>query len=248
MTQPFFVSSRKVPLQEFIRCGLERIWTGASPRCRHHSLGLLWVICYSAVCIFRVCIVMSFKEVFVLFAFLFCSTSATSCTYGSSYDCSLYETCCLDGVCRETCGYCVLNSQCGSGECCDSDGDCYPCSLSAPAIGGIVVGCLVVSAIVISIMACCCCACCPYYRYRHPGTVIVGAPSTGYQQFVTTTSTQQAFPPPVPQGYAAQQPPPYYPPQQAGRYPPPQAQGVAQYPPPQVQGVAQYPPPQAKGP
>ena len=176
---------------------------------------------------------MACKEVFVLFAFFFCSTSVTACTNGS--DCDFDENCCLDGVCRETCGYCVLDSQCGSGECCDSDGNCYLCDLPTPAIVGIVVGCLVVSAIVISIVACFCCACCPYYRYRHPGTVIVGAPATGYQRFVTTTSTQQTIPPPVPQGYAAQ-PPPYYPPQQAGPYPPPQAQGMAQYPPPQAKG------------
>ena len=179
------------------------------------------------------CIVMAFKEVFVLFAFFFCSTSATYCSY--STDCGFGEKCCWDSVCRETCGTCYLDSQCGSGECCDSDGDCYTCSLQTPAIVGIVVGCLVVSAIVISIVACFCCACCPYYRYRHPGTVIVGAPATGYQQFVTTTSTQQTIPPPVPQAYAAQ-PPPYYPPQQAGPYPPPQVQGMAQYPPPQAKG------------
>ena len=180
---------------------------------------------------------MAFKEVFVLFAFFVCSTSATTCTYGSLYNnCDYDESCCLDGVCREKCSDCTFNYECGTNECCDSDGYCYDCSvLKTPAIVGIVFGCLVVTAIVISIVACFCCACCPYYRYRHPGTVIVGAPATGYQQFVTTTSTQQTIPPPVPQGYAAQ-PPPYYPPQQAGPYPPPQAQGMAQYPPPQAKG------------
>ena len=186
----------------------------------------------------HVCIVMAFKEVFVLVAFFFCSTSATTCTYGSlTNNCYYDESCCWDGVCREKCSDCTYNYECGTDECCDSsDGYCYTCSvLRTPAIIGIVFGCLVVTAIVISIVACFCCACCPYYRYRHPGTVIVGAPATGYQQFVTTTSTQQTIPPPVPQGYAAQ-PPPYYPPQQAGPYPPPQAQGMAQYPPPQAKG------------
>ena len=233
MTQPFFC--RNLSVADWSEFGL---WTGASPRClRNHSLVLLWVIqCVLEHFRIHVCTVMAFKEVFVLFAFFVSSTSATTCTYGSYYnDCDFDESCCSDGVCRETCGYCVLDSQCGSGECCDSDGDCYRCTLRTPAIIGIVFGCLVVTAIVISIAACFCCACCPYYRYRHPGTVIVGAPATGYQQFVTTTSTQQTIPPPVPQGYAAQ-PPPYYPPQQAGAYPPPQAQGMAQYPPPQAKG------------
>ena len=229
MTQPFFC--RNLSVADWSEFGL---WTGASPRClRNNSLGLLWVI----QCVlehFRVhgCTVMAFKEVFVLFAFLFCSTSA--CTYDNN--CASDESCCWDGVCREKCSGCTFNYECGTNECCDPDGYCYDCSvLKTPAIVGIVFGCLVVTAIVISIAACFCCACCPYYRYRHPGTVIVGAPATGYQQFVTTTSTQQTIPPPVPQGYAAQ-PPPYYPPQQAGPYPPPQAQGMAQYPPPQAKG------------
>ena len=158
--------SRNLSVADWSEFGL---WTGASPRCLlNHSLGLLWVIqCVLEHFRVHVCIVMAFKEVFVLFAFFVCSTSATTCTYGSLYNnCDYDESCCLDGVCREKCSGCTYNSECGTYECCDSsDGYCYDCSvLKTPAIVGIVFGCLVVTAIVISIVACFCCACCPYYR------------------------------------------------------------------------------------
>ena len=176
---------------------------------------------------------MASKEVicFILacfFAEFFVIGSATYCTQDS--DCSQLfdETCCSDGVCRETCYYCSYNYQCGTGEkCCD--GDCLSvCTVwTGGVIAGAVVGLIVFFAIIISIVACCCCACCPYYRYRSPGTVIVSQP--GYQPFVSTTqtSTMQQYPPPgsynqPPAGYT--QPPPNYQ-QQPAQYPPPPAQG-----------------------
>ena len=176
------------------------------------------------------------------FAEFFVIGSATYCTQDS--DCSQWsgETCCSDGVCRETCYYCYYDYQCGTGEeCCD--GDCLSvCTTSIPGyttiwtggvIAGAVIGTIVFFAIIISIVACCCCACCPCYHHRSPGTVVVTQP--GHQPFVSTTQTStmqqmQQYPPPgsynrPPAGYT--QPPPPYPnyPQQPAQYPPPPAQG-----------------------
>ena len=182
---------------------------------------------------------MAKKAVFVvLFVCFLGPASATYCSDTSDCD-GLLESCCSDSVCREACSSCSYDFQCGTGECCDSDGDCYDCMyITSAGIAGIVVGSLVFVAIVVSIFACCCCACCPYYRHRHPGTVIVAQP--GYQPFVntTTTTTQQTVQHPPPSGYNppgpgyyppptgayAGQPPPYYPQPQAA----PQAAGTGQ--------------------
>ena len=181
---------------------------------------------------------MASKRICLLFAcFLakfFAIGSATYCTFNSDCIQLFDESCCSDNVCRETCGYCSYDGQCGTDEVC-CDGDCSSvCTVwTGGVIAGAVVSIIVFFAIVISIVACCCCACCPYYRHRSPGTVIVTQP--GYQPFVSTTQTSttqhvQHYPPPgnynqPPQGYA--QPPPPYPsyPQQPGQYPPPQARG-----------------------
>ena len=166
------------------------------------------------------------KVIFVLFACFLGAASA--CVYNS--DCGYLESCCSDLICRVNCYNCLTSYDCGSGECCSSDGQCYDCYyLTTGGIVGVVIGSLVLVAIVVSIVACCCCACCPYYRYRHPGTVVVQG-TTPYQPFVSTTTTQQTVHQPPPMGYNPAQPPPYYP--QPGPYPPPQAQGP--YPPAQA--------------
>ena len=132
--------------------------------------------------------------------------------------------------------YCTSNYECGSGECCNSYGECRDCAMATSGIVGIVVGILVFVSIVGSIIACWHCACCPYYRYRHPGTVIVSA-APAYQPFVSVCTSQQPIQQPPPTGFNPAQPPPYY--------PPTQAQGQAPYHPPRAQGAAPYPPPQA---
>ena len=177
----------------------------------------------------------------VLFICFFGSASATYCT--SKSDCSGYlEQCCSDGVCKEACNYCSYDSQCGTGECCNSNGDCATScsSVTGAAIAGII-GSLVFVAIIASIVACFFCACCPWYRYRHPGVVVVGAPSNQLLISTTTTqATQQPIQHPPPAGYYPpssgynQPPPPYYPQPQAGQFPPPPAQGQAAYPPPRA--------------
>ena len=195
----------------------------------------------------------------VLGVLLVCFLDQASATYCSDdSDCYGYlESCCSDYVCRERCFYCSYDSQCGTGECCNSNGDCKTSCSSvtggAIAVAGIIVS-LVFVAIIASIAACFFCACCPWYRHRHPGAVVVGAPAN--QSFVTTTTTQATqqtiqHPPPAgyyqpPSGYN-QPPPPYYPQPQAGPYPP-NSQGQAPYPPPQAQGEAACPPPQAQAP
>ena len=164
--------------------------------------------------------------VLVLFASFF--DSATACY--SSNDCPGSQSCCSDYVCRSSCyGFCDYDSDCADDECCNSDGYCTPdCPyLTTGGIIAAICGSLIFVAIVVFIGGCFCCACCPYYRYRHPGTVIVtGQPL--YEQFVTTTTstTSQHMQQPPPAAYG--QPPPYHPQPQAGPYPPPQAQ--AQYP------------------
>ena len=193
----------------------------------------------------------------VLGVLLVCFLDPASATYCSDdSDCYGYlESCCSDYVCREACIYCYYDSQCGTGECCNSNGDCKTScsSVTGGAIAGIIVS-LVFVAIIASIVACFFCACCPWYRHRHPGAVVVGVPAN--QSFVTTTTTQATqqtiqHPPPAgyyqpPSGYN-QPPPPYYPQPQAGPYPP-NSQGQAPYPPPQAQGEAACPPPQAQAP
>ena len=194
----------------------------------------------------------------VLGVLLVCFLDQASATYCSDdSDCYGYlESCCSDYVCIR-CFYCSYDSQCRTGECCNSNGDCKTSCSSvtggAIAVAGIIVS-LVFVAIIASIVACFFCACCPWYRHRHPGAVVVGAPAN--QSFVTTTTTQATqqtiqHPPPAgyyqpPSGYN-QPPPPYYPQPQAGPYPP-NSQGQAPYPPPQAQGEAACPPPQAQAP
>lgn len=178
---------------------------------------------------------MAFKTVVVFLLISFFGLrlgGATSCF--DKTDCSALETCCNDGICRENCYYCSLNSQCGTGEMC-CDGDCaYSCVWTAGSIAGAVIGTIIFFAIIISIASCCCCACCPYYRYRTPGTVIVTGGQPPYQQIVTTSTntTQQGFVQYPPPGNYNQPPPTYSPP------------GPAPYPSAQVQGrAAMMPPP-----
>lgn len=122
----------------------------------------------------------------VVFVCLFTvSANATYCTYSS--ECyGDKKTCCSDGICRETCHFCSYDSQCGTGECCDSHGncnsDCPDHGITTGAIIAIVVGCVLIAFMVVSLVACLCCSCCPYYRRRHghPG-VVVHPP--GYQEF-----------------------------------------------------------------
>ena len=192
-------------------------------------------------------------KVSVLVLFFVCfpwTISATSCLDGS--DCNGYrDICCSDYVCRENCLYCSTDSQCGTGECCDNNGDCKTSCFSGS--GGVIAGdisSIVFLVIIGSIVACCCCACCPYYRYQHPGAVIVTAPAN-QAAIVSTTTTQATIQhpapiayhpppagynaPPPPGGYNYNQPPPPY-------YPQPQA-GQPAYPPQQVQGpYPSYPP------
>ena len=157
----------------------------------------------------------------VLFVCFLGPASATYCS--DDTDCYGFESCCSDYECRETCS-----------------------SITGATIAGIIVS-VVFVALVFSLVACYYCAWCPYYRYRHPGVVVVGAPRN--QLLISTTSTQATqqpiqHPPPAgyfpPSGYN-QPPPPYYPQPQAGQLPPSQAQGQAAYPPPQP-----LPPPQAQ--
>ncbi|XP_022810030.1 extensin-3-like [Stylophora pistillata] len=183
----------------------------------------------------------------VLFFCLFSVGSATYCS--STSDCFWgSETCCSDGVCRETCYYCSFSSQCGTGEeCCDHK--CKDsCGWNGGSIAGAVVATIIFFAIIISIASCCCCAWCPYYRYRTPGTVVVT--QQPYQPFVSTQTTMTQHvqaPPPVdynqpPPGYSQpppgyNQPPPTYPsyPPPSTLHPPPQGQAQAGAMPAQVQ-------------
>ncbi|CAH3020873.1 unnamed protein product, partial [Porites evermanni] len=163
---------------------------------------------------------MAVKEVAFVFASWLYVASATFCI--NDDNCGLLETCCKGSVCRQTCYYCSFNYhwQCDSNECCDSDDTCkLVCthSLTSAAVAGIVISCLAVAAIVISIVAFCCCACCPYYRTRHPGTVVVTQPMGGF--IATTQPTQQTIQQPPYGGYNP--PPPGYMPPPSGYNPPP---------------------------
>ena len=157
------------------------------------------------------------------------SVCRQKCDYCSfNYQCGTGECCwsgdcqkkCSDGKCRKNCDSCSYSSQCDSDECCDSDDTCkLVCthSLTSAAVAGIVISCLAVAAIVISIVAFCCCACCPYYRTRHPGTVVVTQPMGGF--IATTQPTQQTIQQPPYGGYNP--PPPGYMPPPSGYNPPP---------------------------
>ncbi|XP_078352777.1 uncharacterized protein LOC144637588 [Oculina patagonica] len=194
---------------------------------------------------------MAAKGVFcVLFVSFFALASATYCTWDIECNKHSGETCCSDGICRETCYYCNFDSNCGTGEVC-CDGDCKSSCTNVGAVAAAIVSTIVFCAIIGSIVACFCCACCPYYRYRSPGTVIVAQP--GYQPYVNTTHTtvatqHQHYPPPAnynqppPPGYN-QPPPPGYnqPPSPGYNQPPPP--GYNQPPPP----YPNYPQPQAQG-
>ena len=82
----------------------------------------------------------------VLFICFLGPASATYCTFSS--DCYGYlESCCSDGICRENCYYCSYDSQCGTGECCNSNGDCKTScsSVTGGAIAGIIVSLVFVS-------------------------------------------------------------------------------------------------------
>ena len=165
--------------------------------------------------------------VFVASLCFFDLANATYCSYSS--DCYGYrEWCCSDGICREKCfpQSCSYNSQCGTGECCNSNGDCKTsCSYyNGGAVGGIIFGCVFVVGVIACIVGCYYCACCPYYRYRSRATVgtVVVQPIAVTQQTVqpvvsrTTTqritriqhSTPSGYNPGLAGGYD-QPPPPY---------------------------------------
>ena len=149
-----------------------------------------------------------------LFLCLLESRKATSCTSGD--DCWWGESCCEDGVCRETCSvfYCSYDYQCGFGEqCCD--GICSSwCATSSPSptpktgwsqsqVIGLSIF-LMFSASVITCISCCCCACCPYHRHHSSRRQIAPQPSNPQQAFVilsvrsTAISSVHDEPPPYP--------------------------------------------------
>lgn len=123
---------------------------------------------------------MAFTRIVCLFfVCLLGSGSATFCTSGN--DCSWSESCCKEGVCRETCSvHCSYDYQCGNSEqCCD--GICSSwCANSSPSptprtgwkqsqVIGLIIFVLF-SASITTCICCCCCACCPYHRHRSSRT------------------------------------------------------------------------------
>lgn len=112
----------------------------------------------------------------VLLLCLLESRRAASCT--SDDDC-WGESCCEEGVCRETCSvyYCSYDYQCGYGkQCCD--GICSSwCTTSSPSptpktgqwdysLAITLISLFIFFAPVICCICCCCCECSPYHRYR----------------------------------------------------------------------------------
>lgn len=127
-----------------------------------------------------------------LFVCLLSSGRATFCTSGD--DCSWGESCCKEGVCRETC-YCSYDFHChGNGEqCCDGICSLW-CANSSPSptprtgwnqsqVIGLIVF-LILSASVVSCICCCCCTCCPYHRHRSSRRQIAPQPSNPRQAYV----------------------------------------------------------------
>lgn len=135
-----------------------------------------------------------------LFVCLLSSGSAAFCTSGD--DCSWSESCCKEGVCRETCSvYCSYDYQCGNGEqCCD--GICSSwCANSSPSptprtgwnqsqVIGLIIF-VIFSASIISCICCCCyCACCPCHRHRSSRAQIVPQSSNPQQAYAVAVSVR----------------------------------------------------------
>lgn len=129
-----------------------------------------------------------------LFVCLLESGRATFCTSGD--DCWWGESCCTEGVCRETCSvyYCSYDYQCGDGEqCCD--GICSSwCANFTPSptpktgrsqnqVIGLIIF-LIFCASVMTCICCCCCACCPYHRHRSSRRQIAPQSSNPPQAYV----------------------------------------------------------------
>ena len=185
---------------------------------------------------------------------LFALGSATICRYNSECDQLSGQFCCSDSVCRKTCYYCSLDSDCGTGEECCDGGDCLSdCPSSSNeswgAIVGAVFGTIVVFAIIISFVACFCCADCPYNRNRSHGTVVMTQPPATHQTIVSTNTNistmsgqpvQHHPPPGLPPVNYNQPPPPNYNQMPA---PPGYGQATSPYNPSYSQQPVHYPPP-----
>ena len=129
-----------------------------------------------------------------LFVCLLESGRATFCTSGD--DCWWGESCCTEGVCRETCSvyYCSYDYQCGDGEqCCD--GICLSwCATFSPSptpntgwnqddqrLAITLISLFIIFAPVICCICCCCCGCCPYQSHRSSRRQIAPQSSTPRQ-------------------------------------------------------------------
>lgn len=174
---------------------------------------------------------MAAKEAFcVLFVCFFALGSAIK-DCGLDRDCDTWsdQSCCSDGVCRETCHNCTYDYQCGTDEvCCENDclSKCTQTLWTKVAIASVSVVMMVYYVIIKHIRTCANC-------HQSPGA------QPGYKPFesitdLDTSSTQkmQKYPPPGDYN----QPSPGYT-QTSPCYPQPQTQ----YPPPQAQYQSQNP-------
>lgn len=136
-----------------------------------------------------------------LFVCLLSPGRVTSCT--SSDDCWWGESCCAEGVCRETCSayYCSYDFQChDNGEQCCNGVCLLWCTNVSPSPGpspsptprtgwtqskvmGLIIF-LIISASVVSCICCCCCNCCPCHRHRSSRRQIAPQSSSPRQAYV----------------------------------------------------------------
>ena len=175
----------------------------------------------------------------VLFSVLYAVFSQVVANAECVYDSQCFGYCCdrkypEDNVCRFSCigESCIVNSDCASGECCNSDDKCATdCDvviegLAAWVIAVIVIGVIVVIVIPIAVVVfCCCCAAAASTRSAHGGVIVSQPATTG----TTVFSTQQQPQYPAQQG----QPMVYFPnpqpyPNQSTQY---QPQGMVYNPP-----------------
>jgi hypothetical protein len=109
-----------------------------------------------------------------------------------------------DNVCRISCigESCIVNSDCASGECCNSDDKCATdCDIDVAIEGlaGWIVAVIVIGAIVVGVIPivvvvfCCCCAASASTRSAHGG-VIVSQPATTGTTVFSAQQQQQQYP------------------------------------------------------
>ena len=171
---------------------------------------------------------------FVLFPVLYAVFSQVAANAECLFDsqCFGYSYCCdrkypEDNVCRISCigESCIVNSDCASGECCNSDDKCATdCDVVIEGLAGWIVAVIVIGAIVgvipIGVVVfCCCCAASASTRSAHGGVIVSQPATTGTTVFSAQQQQQQQYPPQQGQPMAYfQNPQPY--PNQSPQYHP----------------------------